>query len=327
MIRYRLHIILMLMMAFAALACSKESPAEVDAMVEFGVVAEDLSTKVLNTDTSVSFEGDDVINVLGFLVEDEGDTDYNMPYIGKYTSGNISPLSFKYSEVTADGEVGDRKVYPSGYYWPKFNQSGYESLHFYGYYALQQSENDITYGPFIQYNTDAAPSFIYKADDVDYVASNQFIREDFLVADMTASANDVELQFKHPLAQVVLEVKLIDWIGALDINWMFPDYVIQDEYDCGTWQWKGTSQVKTLREVATTENVVKFFAIPQKITEFAVVWNYHKELVTLPTALELKAGERHKITLTISINKVIGVVTSTNEAQKWDTVENNNNLN
>ena len=325
MIRYRLYIILMLMMAFAATSCSKEDLA--DAMVEFGVVAEDLSTKVLNTDTSVSFESNDVINVLGFLVKDGGETAYDMPYIGRYNSGSISPLSFTYSSVTADGEVGDGKVYQSGYYWPKFDQSGYESIHFYGYYALQQSENDITYGPFIQYNSGAAPSFIYKADDKDYLQVDWRIREDFLVADITASENDVELHFKHPLAQVVLEVKLFDWVGALDINWMFPDFVVQDEYDCSTWQWKGINQMKTLREVATVDNSVTFFAIPQTITEFAVVWNYHKELVTLESPLELKPGERHKITLSIGADKVIGVLTSTNDAQKWETVENNNNLN
>lgn len=297
-------------------------------MVEFGVVAEDLSTKVLNDETSVSFEADDKINVLGFLVKDGGETDYNMPYIGRYTSSSISPLSFTYSQVTADGEVGDGKVYPSGYYWPKFNRSGYESLHFYGYYALQQSENGITYGPFIQYHEGGAPTFIYKADDVDHVAAGQYIREDFLVADIKASKNDVELQFKHPLAQVVLEVKLFDWIGALDINWMFPDFVVRDEYDCSTGEWSGINQVKTLREIATTENIVKSFAIPQTITEFAVVWNYHKERVVLSTPLKLNAGERHKITLSISDNKVLGVklYNGTKLTQQWETVENKSDL-
>lgn len=324
MMKRRLYILLLPLLVFAsAVSCSKQE-MDTASSIGFGVDTDgNIPTKVTDT----SFEGPDIINVLGFLVEDaepgndEGRVNYGMPYIGAYSSSTVRPLSFSYSDVTATGYEGG-KVYASGYYWPKFDNCEYEALHFHAYYAYNTTSDGITTGPVIQYRSDAAPVFEYNMD-----IKGQAAKEDFLVASQTASENDVELKFRHTLAKVVLEVKLYDWIGAYDMKWMFDDFVVGATWDCTHSAWIDSDKTISPFSVTSTANVVSFYAIPQTVEEFAVVWNYHKEKITLPTSLTLAAGFANKITLSISRDKVIGVVIEPGKPQQWDTVENTNNLN
>lgn len=317
----KLKLIYALPVALALMSSCSGNKLEPEDMVRFGVtVRNDVPTKVTDDD----FEASDVLSVLGFLVKDGGEVDYSMPYVGVYSPVAVTPLSFAYSEVTAEGEVPGGKVYPSGYYWPKFDQCDYEALFFYGFYAYNSQDGDETTGPVIQYNADSCPTVRYVTD-----VTGQAPREDFLFARQSASANDVPLTFEHPLAKVTLVVVLRDWIGAYDIDWMFDDFAIADVYDCLTGSWVASDQTleRASMSIRTTENEVSFFAIPQTIEKFAVVWNYHKEMITLDTPLKLESGNRYTVTLSISANKVVGVQTNTSGGQQWDTVENNNNLN
>lgn len=327
---YRLSYILLLAAAFmaAAVCCTKVSAeGESDALIEFDVTA----TKVADTE----FEPEDIINVLGFLVHDDtSEKEFGMSYMGRYASDGIVPLSFSYSAVNVEG-IGTGKVYPSGYYWPKFDSCEYQSLYFYAYYAYNEtSSGGQTTGPTVRHNTGAAPSFDYVMN-----VEGEAKKEDFLVTEAEASAGVVGLDFVRPLAKVVWKVCLEDWKGSFNIDLLFEDLLSECSYsmELNDWVASATSVTSDMTVTYggeggvvpgnsdTPMEVASFYLIPQKIDKFAVVYNYHKEAVSLETPLEFIAGKRHTITVTISKDKVVRIDTDGGE-KVWDAAENTNEI-
>lgn len=316
MIRNRLHILMSALLALAS--CSGQDSLPHESSIGFDVMAEGyVATKVTDT----SFEGPDVLNVLGFLVKDGGQTDYTASYMGDYASTGISPFSFTYSGVVVERGDGS-KVYATGYSWPAFARNEYESLDFYAYYAVNKTTSGGTTGPVMQFNSESAPTFSYLSD-----VAGQAEVEDFLFVRNVANKNDVKLTFKRPLAKVVLKLVLKDWISAEDFTWMFDDFEVGDVYDCVSGDWISSDQTlaKSQMLINTMSNEVAFYALPQTVEEFAFIWNYHKELITLSQPLELTSGNRYTITLTVTKDKVIGIQTS-DGVRQWDTVINDNIL-
>ena len=102
---------------------------------------------------------------------------------------------------------------------------------------------------------------------------------------------------------------------------------VGDVYDCVSGDWISSNQTLTKSQmlINTMSNEVAFYALPQTVEEFAFIWNYHKELITLSQPLELTSGNRYTITLTVTKDKVIGIQTS-DGVRQWDTVINDNIL-
>lgn len=304
--------IIFLLAVVSVLSCSKENGEPEGRKVRFGVVRDHIPTKL----TETSFDSEDLLNVFAFLVKDGGEIQFTDPWIGEYTSDNMAPHTFTYSQVTTPGSDG--LVYDTGYFWPEFYKSEYEALQFYSYYACNVSQEGKVTGPSIQYVEGDAPNFNYVSNIAD-----QAPVEDFLVAVEKASHNDVSLVYRHPLAKVVMVVELHDWIGTETVSYIFDDLVVEDMYSMSESAWVSDSPVKADVEIVTYENEKTFYAIPQTVTEFAVAWNYHKEMIRLAEPIVLVGGQKHTITVKISADKVIDVIY---DDTKWDTVVNENVL-
>lgn len=313
----------------------------------------DIQLKVTNTSvketklTDNGFESDDVINIYAYLVPDNSTTPaYDMIYIGN----SSSPLSFEYSQVTADSEVTeDKKVYISDYYWPKFDHCAYQSLHFFGFYTIntvKESVNGIAItGPVVYVTSTAAPKFKYTTN----TANNASI-EDFLVAQQQASENDVILEFQRPLAKVEWLVEYSDFIGTNGFELNFPiiangefNYKSGNVEDGKGWtlgsskedlqlKWDGQVNGNSTDEIS----LGTMYLIPQQLEKFSIVWNYHKEArnISENDTFDLNAGYSYKFTLKIQPDHVIWVgakVTDSNgniikDKEQWITIENTNTI-
>ena len=283
--------------------------------VAFSVDTRDAeSTKLTDT----NFESKDVINVLGYLVHDNGTTKYDMLYVGELANSTVSPLSFNYNTS-----------FVSEYYWPKFDNNDYQGLHFLGYFGNAT----------MVANSGSVPYFTYKTD-----TDNSAKTEDFLVCQTIADKNPVEMLFVRPVSKVIWKIKNLDYIGAYVGNLQFENIISGGtfNYSTGTEEdGKGWStpeygnltinyQVQINGNMGSADAGVEIgvsYLIPQAISSFALVYNYHKELVNLPEGdyIELESGAEYTVTLVVSGNKVIRLETSDGTKQ-WNTVIDNNDL-
>jgi len=325
-----------LLCAAILFSCSKGEEPEWEIMdnnaVEFMVLADNInSTKV----TDSEFEDDDIINVFGVPVHDNGNISYSSPYLGTYTSG---PLSFPYSSVNKTGDVVE-KVYISDYYWPVFDQCDYQSLRFYAYYAYNTGTGSNTTGPAIITSETGAPSFKYLTDIIGCAS-----KEDFLIAQQEATQNDVVLNFKRPLSKVTFKVSYEDFIGTtgLDLNMpvissgTFNYHSVAANENGSGWTLGTEMQDFKLKYSdfisgsGATELIATCYLIPQEIKTFSVVWNYHKE-ARVEGFLDLMAGKAYTVTINVSRDHVIRVesefqTSSGTIKNSWKTVTNTNNI-
>lgn len=332
------------------ISCTKDDPGSdpwqvmSDTPVEFNINSSAAvpGTKV----TDSGFEGTDFINVFGMLVNDNGSTKFDVPYIGTYTGNSGTPLSFSYSSVTTPSTVRPgNDVYASSYYWPKFEQCDYQSLWFYAYYGVNDTDNEAVTGPVLVTSVDGAPHFTYRTN-----VGKGAPKEDFLIAQQIAVENDVILNFKRPLAKVTVVVTYSDFIGTLGVDFNMPvastgtfNYNASEEKEDGAcWsdvpaadahlKLKNSVQINGDSE---SEYVVgTSYLIPQVIKKFSVLWNYHKEAKDYSTEAEgflnLQAGKSYTVKLSITKDHVIRVVTGEdsqgNEIQEWITITNENTI-
>lgn len=330
-----------------AVSCSKENTEwqeMSDTSIELGIAnIAALDTKV----TDDGFESTDNITVYGYLVKDNNKLD-NEENAVQYNSPYVHNLTFQYSECKEDKDSDGVEDYISNYYWPKFEYCDYESIWFYAYYGVNTGSGENTTGPtFIPPKDNATPPYFKYTSDV----ANKCATEDFLIAQQNAKENNVDLKFKRPLAKVVWKVKNADWIGAKGIDIFLKvynsatfNYKLKSGYttfntyeDEGTgWSEKAGESLITIHNdgqyngdaTANTEAIVvgTCYIIPKDITEFAIVYNYHKEKVDLSSApIKLTPGTQYTITIVISKDKVIRIETSDGK-KEWYTIINENTI-
>lgn len=334
-----------MLFALLCLSCSKEpvnnSPWEVisDTDIQFGIF--DTAPKQSKV-TPDGFESTDKINVYGYLVPDNSNVPaYDMLYVGNATN----PLSFTYSQVTTNSEVtSGGKVYESAYYWPKFEQCAYQSIHFFGFYAYNTGSGSSITGPVANLSTEAAPSFSYTSN----IAGNA-AEEDFLVAQQSATENDVNMEFVHPLAKVEWKITYTDFIGTNGIELNFPvigkgnfTYAAGGTEDGKGWstanttdsnirlKWNGVVSGNSTEELSLGTT----YLIPQQLGKFSVIYNYHKEARDISTNedFNLEAGCSYTFTLKIQKDHVIILKSEITDSQgnkknnQWITITNNNTI-
>lgn len=344
------YLVLLVAATIALASCTKDEPSNdpwqemSDTKISLNVVGEGVAETKL---TDTGFEANDNINVFGMLVNDNGSTKFDVPYIGTYSGTSGTPLTFTYSSVTTDSEVREgEKVYASNYYWPKFDHCDYQSIWFYGYYAVNDTDGGKTTGPVLVTSTTGAPSFTYNTN----VGACANV-EDFLVAQTVADKNDVILNFKRPLAKVTFKVTYEDFIGTLGVDLNMPiisqrsfKYNDAAASEDGTG-WTTSGNPDTHLKLKYTEQIngnrtgavllATCYLIPQEIKKFSIIWNYHKEAKDYSAKsestgfLNLEAGKSYTVTLNIQKDHVIRVVTAvegSTEVQKWITITNENTI-
>lgn len=341
-----LHTLIVSVALCMFVSCSKNADIGSAEDMTIGFTASDSRANTKLTDSG--FDGGDKMGVFGYLVHNgTNGTNATINYAAPY----INNLEISYTSASTYAS------YSPAYYWPNM---GYATMNFCSYYPYRTANASQSSGPQVITSANGKPYFIYKTDVASMAAT-----EDFLVAQASCWQEVVKFGFKRPLAKVEWKVKNLDFIGfkGLDISFN----IIQQarfDYFSGIEEdgkgWSGFAQQNTPFVLdndvqvngLTTEEYNKLwtngeldassvvavlvdecYLIPQKISAFNVIYNYHTENVisagTTPL-LDLQPGYKYVVTLVISRDKVIRVETSSEapdgSKKEWITITNVNDI-
>lgn len=304
-------------------SCSKSETVQEDMAIGFGAYLPGNMPQTKLAADATSFETTDQMGVYGYLVKD-GDVLYSPAYI---------------SNCALKHETGNIWDFDPDKYWPNI---GYEAMNFYAYWPYSSSNPASgTPGLSVIGRDNTYPYFTYKSD-IAGGAKN----ENFLVGQHSCWRETVDMEFKRPLAKVIIVVTYEDFIGTLGVDFTMPvissgrfDYDPSGTEDGDGWDLTGATtenlnfkRTKQINGDSSSEYTLgTCYLIPQDIWKFSIKWNYHKESVIKDSSAEaegvfkLVAGGSHTLKIHITKDNVIEVETSEGKDQ-WYTVRNENDL-